>query len=382
MSATISRSRGFSLIELMIGITIGMLILTGLTTVFVNSSRSYGELRKTAEQIENGRYAIEFMMQDIRHAGFYGEFSTLPAVPGSAPDPCTAPTAGAVSDTSNSALALPVQGYAAADFATAASVPTACASLITSANIMAGSDILVVRRTDSSNLGVTDSTTGTTVANTVYLQTTSTEASIQLGGGGSIDKTKNATGGATTLFRRDVTAATAGTPPEYPQIAAQIRKYRTHIYFVAPCSVPTGGGAICTGATDDNGRPIPTLKRLEMGTSGAFSIVPIAEGIQTIRFEWGVDSSPSTVDAGTKLIGDSSPDSYTHTPTLADMGNTVAMRVHVLARNTSPTPGYTDDKTYTLGGSTTTAANDSYKRHVYSAESRLINPAGRREIPK
>ena len=78
---------GFSLIELMLAMTIGLLILAGLTTVFVNSSQSYGELRKTAEQIENGRYAIEYIAQDLRHAGFYGEFAALP----------DAPTAGAVS---------------------------------------------------------------------------------------------------------------------------------------------------------------------------------------------------------------------------------------------------------------------------------------------
>jgi type IV pilus assembly protein PilW len=64
------------------------------------------------------------------------------------------------------------------------------------------------------------------------------------------------------------------------------------------------------------------------------------------------------------------------------MGNTVAARVYVLARNTAPTSGYTDDKTYTMGTFTTTATNDSYKRHVYGAETRIGNQAGRRDIPK
>ena len=51
-----------------------------------------------------------------------------------------------------------------------------------------------------------------------------------------------------------------------PEVAAAIRRYRTHIYFVAPCSVPFDGSnpPICTGPSDDGGRPIPTLKRLEV----------------------------------------------------------------------------------------------------------------------
>src|SRR5687767_7260454 len=91
----VARVRGFSLIELMTALTIGLLILAGLTSVFVNSSTAFSELRKTSEQIENGRFAIELLSSDLRHAGFYGELSKLPAAPAT-DDPCTAPTDGLV----------------------------------------------------------------------------------------------------------------------------------------------------------------------------------------------------------------------------------------------------------------------------------------------
>ncbi len=383
------RNGGFSLIELMLAMTIGLLILAGLTTVFVNSSQSYAELRKTSEQIENGRYAIEYLAQDIRHAGFYGEFSALPDAPATLPDPCTAPTPGVVSSTQNTDLAYPVQGYPAASFITSASVPTNCATsaLIAAANLMAGSDILVVRRADSSALPVTATTSASAVANAVYIQTAPNDAQIQLGTGGAIDFTMDPAGNAlatNSAFRQrpDTTATTSGAPPVFPRVAAKIRKYRTHVYFVAPCSVPSGGGSVCTGSADDNGRPIPTLKRLEMGASGTFSIVPIAEGIQAVRLEYGIDDTPATKDAGTGLIGDGFPDSYVHAPSAAQFSNAVSARVYVLARNTSPTNGYTDNKTYTLGTATTAAANDRYKRHVYGSEVRIVNAAGRREIPR
>lgn len=367
-------ARGFSLLELMTSITIGLLIMAGLASVFVNSSTANKEMKNNAEQIENGRYAIEFLTQDLRHAGYFGELSALPAVPATAPDPCAAPTAGVVSDTVNSALAIPVQ------YVSSASIPAGCSAFLTTANLQANSDIVVVRRADTTQVNSAGS--GTISAGLVYLQSIADSAELQYGAGGTISNTQNAAGAASTLMRRDFSVAATGTPPQFPQIAASIRKYRTHVYFVAPCSVPNGGGSVCTGSADDLGNPIPTLKRLELGAAGAFTIVPIVEGIEAIRVEYGVDNSPAAIDPGTALPGDGLPDTFVHAPSVADMGNTVAARIYVLARNTTASTGYKDDKTYTLGTYTTTATNDAYKRHVYGAETRIANQSGRREIPR
>jgi len=369
-------ARGFSLLELMTSITIGLLIMAGLASVFVNSSTANKEMKNNAEQIENGRFAIELLTQDVRHAGFYGELSALPIVPAAAPDPCAAPTAGAVNDTSNNALALPVQYIAAG------SIPAGCSALLTGANLMPGSDIIVVRRADTTQVNPTGA--GTISAGMVYIQSTVESAELQYGAGGAINNTQNAAAAASTLQRRDFSVAAAGSPPQFAQIAAAIRRFRTHIYFVAPCSTPNGGGSLCTGSADDLGKPVPTLKRLELDSAGAFTIVPIVEGIDAIRIEYGVDSSPvHASDPGTgSLIGDGLPDVFVNAPTVAEMGNTVAARIYVLARNTTASTGYVDDKTYTLGTYTTTATNDGFKRHVYGAETRVANQAGRREIPR
>ena len=47
--------RGFTLIELMVAITISLLLLFGLTVVFVGNSRSFSENQRSSQQIENGR---------------------------------------------------------------------------------------------------------------------------------------------------------------------------------------------------------------------------------------------------------------------------------------------------------------------------------------
>ena len=59
MTRTPRSNSGFSLIELMIAMTIGLLLLAGLTMIFVNSSNASREMQKTSQQIENGRFAIE-----------------------------------------------------------------------------------------------------------------------------------------------------------------------------------------------------------------------------------------------------------------------------------------------------------------------------------
>jgi type IV pilus assembly protein PilW len=83
--------------------------------------------------------------------------------------------------------------------------------------------------------------------------------------------------------------------------------------------------------------------------------------------------------------GDGIPDEFrrcaTATCTAADLGNTVAVKLYVLARSREATPGYTDNKTYALGSATLPAFNDHFKRHVFSTTVRLNNISGRRETP-
>jgi type IV pilus assembly protein PilW len=58
----------------------------------------------------------------------------------------------------------------------------------------------------------------------------------------------------------------------------------------------------------------------------------------------------------------------------------MAVRVHLLARNNERSAGYTDGKSYNLGlAGATAAANDNFKRHVFSQLIRVVNPSARRD---
>jgi type IV pilus assembly protein PilW len=371
VTTTLRRESGFSLVELMIASAIGLLLLTGLSMIFINSSDANRELQKTAQQIENGRYAVEVLSQDLRLAGFYGHLYDVGAItaPGSVPDPCEDSSASALL----SALWFPVQGYGGTVHSTtpasdtAADVSSTTCAALTSANLKAGSDVLVIRRADTNALAAAD----VPEEDAFYIQANTSQAEIQLGGTVAVGSDKKADG--TTAATLKLTNGAAPAP------AAPIRRLHVRVYFVAPCSVGSGTGGVCTGAAGEDA--IPTLKRLELTKSGSVTLVPLVEGIDYLKIEYGIDDLPAAVKLETGLNGDATVDRFETAPSAAEWANVIAAKVHVLARNTEPTRGHLDDKTYTLGSVDVPARNDNFKRHVYTAAVYLANPAGRREVP-
>lgn len=341
-----ARQAGLSLVELMVALAIMLFLLVGLVGVFANSNRSHIELSRLNQQIENGRFALQLLTDDVSLSGYYGRYySGSLGVPASMPDPCETSDMAAL----RTAAALPVQGYDAPS-----SPPSPVSGCISSANHRSGTDILVIRRADTATTA-----TGSLSAQEVYLQANadpnnSANPVIALG-----------TAANFPLLNRDSTTL------------APIRKYHVHIYFIAPCSIPSGGGEVCTGSSDDRGSPVPTLKRLELSVDPAdgtrkMRIVSLVEGIENFQVDYGLDAD-----------GDGVPDGgFTTAPSsVAEWQNVVAINLNVLARNVESNPGYTDTKSYAMGVAGSVTPGGSYKRHVYNASLRIVNPSSRREIP-
>lgn len=324
---------GLSLVELMISIVLGLLILAAVSYIFANNARTRDELEQMSQQVENGRYALQLLGEDLQMAGYYGEHWPVTttgsqfceAVPAAIPDPCDS-TLGSI----RTNMLMHVQGFNNAN----------ALSCIT--DYKTGTDVIVVRRAStctSSNPAETNCES--IVSGAPYLQASGCSA------GASPDTIKcniDSTTGNLTLRKVDC-SSTAG-----------IRRYRTHIYFVANNNLSGDG--------------IPTLKRAELGAEG-FTVVPLVAGIENLQFEYGVDTT-----------SDGATDSYTSAP--ADITawlNVMLVKIHLLARNESMAPpSYSDTKSYVLGDETIAATSDRYRRHAYSTVVKLVNPAGRREL--
>ena len=345
--STNTNQGGFTIVELMIAVTLGLVILAGLTTVFVNTSRSRDEVERSNQQIENGRYAMQFLTDDLRNAGYLAEFNPGPlATPATKPDPCATTTAALIA-----ALPIAVQGYD-----DGASAPT-CLS-----DVRTGTDIIVIRR--ASVCAVGDAGCDAALAGAPYFQASACGTSTELGATTVANYYSMDTNTANlTLHQKDCNPpTTAGTLAPYHQ-------YRVHIYFIAN--------------NDNSGDGIPTLKRAELGAA-SFTIVPLVEGIENLQIEYGIDTSVPTT--GAPAVFTANPDGYSSCAPAVCMGywrNTVAAKINLLARNITRTSGYSDAKSYSLGrkadgtANITGPFNDAYRRHAYSSVVRLNNTAGR-----
>ncbi|CAN7353590.1 PilW family protein [Massilia sp. LjRoot122] len=348
---SLRRARGFSLAELMIASSIGLLILAALSTMFVKNTRAQQEIEKSHRQVENGRYAIDVLAVDLRNAGYYAEFDpTVLASPAALPALCATNLDGL-----KAGLVLPVQGLD-----DGAALP-ACLS-----DVRQGTDVLLVRRTATCVAGVGNC--APVASGGPFFQASLCNNATELDSPNVADfyalslSTVNL-----NRHQRDCSpVANSGT-------LAAVRRYHTHVYYIAN--------------NNRAGDGIPTLKRLELSSTGeapTWTSVPLAEGIENLQVEYGLDLAKDGV-ADRSAADPASADGCTAAAcAVSNWRSAVAVRVHVLARNTEATPGYKDTKTYTLGldadgaAHTIAAPNDGYKRHVFQTQVALPNPAGRR----
>jgi len=339
---------GFTLVELMVGLVVGMVVLAAATAAFLGVSYSRRDMERTDRQIENGRYAMQLLSDDISLAGYWGEFNpTVVATPvsiatGTTGDPCTVTDANL-----KVAVPLHIQGYDQA-----ATTPT-CVT-----DVKANTDIIVVRRVATCNAGMGSADCAAAADGTTYFQSALCNTELAL----------------PTIPQRYVVSKTVTDFNLHKRdcaTSADIRKHIVHIYFVAN--------------NNNAGDGIPTLKRAEL-QSGAFATVPLVEGIENLQVEYAIDTDGN----GTPNVYSADPSSYNGCAGAAcvvNWTNVAAVKLYVIARSADTVSGYTDTKVYPMGlqaDNVTTEVggspfNDQYKRHAFTTVIRINNAAGRRE---
>ncbi len=71
------RARGFNLLELMVAMTIGMFVLLGASTFFINLLQSTGNNLLRSKLDAELRMALQFMANDVKRAGYYQGLPSL-----------------------------------------------------------------------------------------------------------------------------------------------------------------------------------------------------------------------------------------------------------------------------------------------------------------
>ncbi|MFJ1252334.1 PilW family protein [Cupriavidus sp. CuC1] len=333
------RQRGISLIELMVGLTLGLLLLTALGSLYFSTTQSRSEFSNSAEQVENGRYVVDTVGREIELAGFFGAASVASGATVASPALC-ATTPGALGFVSAPAtVPLGLQGYA----------PGTVAPCLP--NLAPTSEIVVIRRVSTTPAAV--ATTGQSYIQVSFCSSDATPF----------------------VFDASAPAFTMRTKACDPAVAAELRPAVVRIFYLAACDV-------CSGAGDG----LPTLKMAEL-SSGAFQVNSVAQDIQDMHLSYGVDLDNngsadcyvSDPGVNNSAICTSVP-AYDWTTALTNWQNVTSVRINVLARTRRASLGWTDSRTYDLGRATVSGPfNDGFKRHVYARVARLVNVAGRRE---
>jgi type IV pilus assembly protein PilW len=74
-----SSPNGFTLIELLIAMVIGVFLMAGVVQIFISAKQAYKLQENQSRLQENGRFAMSFITQDVRMAGYLGCSRILPA---------------------------------------------------------------------------------------------------------------------------------------------------------------------------------------------------------------------------------------------------------------------------------------------------------------
>jgi len=67
-----NKQRGLSLVELLIAMTVGLILISGMVAVFSGNKRSSEMNQAMANMQENARFALDAISRDVRMAGFQG----------------------------------------------------------------------------------------------------------------------------------------------------------------------------------------------------------------------------------------------------------------------------------------------------------------------
>ncbi|GAC1460045.1 MAG: hypothetical protein PVSMB6_20010 [Steroidobacteraceae bacterium] len=269
--------RGFTLIELMIAMTISLLLMAALVSVFVNTSRSSTELAKTNGMIDSGRSAAQLLQTDIEHGGYWGgyvpQFDDLTAtvapgdVPANVPNPCQ-PYANWDGNYVTALIGIPVQTYDTLP------VGAGCLAPVPQ---RANTDVVVVRHAEVCLPGTGNC--DPSVAGALYFQTSSCGAeqngTAQAGSANTITLAAGASpnSGAYVGLMLDITGGTGAG--QFAQVSAYSSTNVATVnvpWTVVPDASTTYAFAYVLGTG-----PFPLYKRDCIGT-GTPPLLPITAG--------------------------------------------------------------------------------------------------------
>ncbi len=340
-----NKQNGFSLIEMMIALTVGLLIIAALTGVLISSARSSRANERTSELQNSGRYALAVVKRDLQHAGYHDLTTTLQLknnnILATNNDCAAGFTANFIQKIWGSDDANPFAGTC---------IPTA--------NYVPNTDMFVIRYASLESVPVINASNAP-------------------------DSTKFAPQGTvkTLYFRSSFGSAdlTQGNAvPSVTNTPANDHTVQVHLYYIAPWS----------NSVNENPQ-VPSLRRMVLdNTTGTLVDELVTSGIENMQVRYGVADS----DVNGVIITKSNPDlttfsdvrmqdannvdanTVTGSTPWSKWGNVQSVRIWLLARNpgSERSEAYVNNTQYPMGNRVV-QPNDQFRRQLYTTTVDLRN---------
>ncbi len=332
------RQRGLTLVEIMVAIGISAILLTGVLQILVSSKQSYRVLEATARVQEAGRFAVDFIAEDLRMAGFTGCYrGNTASIDNILNDP----------DAFNWNLNTPLDGHEWNGSGWTPPLPADIAG-----EVREGTDVVIIRGLANDGVPVNRDVPGANinldpaddifVIGDIVMVTDCNNASVfQV-------TNKQITAGGTRILL--VHSAGGGSPGNSspPQLSnsfgpgSEAARIQVTVYYIG---------------TNDSGEP--ALYRRTLGTGGVMAAQELVDGIEDMQILYGEDISD-----------DGFANRYVAASGVASIDNVVSTRVSLLLRTEDNIAS--SNQTYLFNGATITA-DDLRMRRVFTATTKLRN---------
>ncbi len=330
------RSSGFSLIELMLAMLIGLIIMGGVMQMYVSTRDTQRSSDDQLTLLADARFAMETIAYDLRHASIWGRHNTpgliacqkenLEAL--ECPDGFDMPLATAdCEDYEYINIARPL-------FAVNDDNPygATCAS----ESYKLGTDMLTVRYADTNKIA-----TSQLAKDVVYMRSSLT--------------------GGMVFVATGPTLPDVNLPKWDDDLAASNHLLISRVYYVSDYSDVLGDG-------------LPSLRRADLAVGPSMESEVLLTGVEDFQLEFGVD-----------LTEDAQVNSYVNASridinlgVLDDLewnnGDVIAVRVWLLMRSErQDRDNIGSAQTFYMAGKNITTPNDGYRRHLVSGVVKLRN---------
>lgn len=326
MKLNYKQSRGFSLVELLVAMLVGVVIISGAFSLHSTTRKTQAVNEMYMDIVADARFAIEIISYDLRHAGMWGgtNNSDLISCKSSEPTACTASSAG-------ESLPAAITGDCSAGwyydlrtpvFATDNTElnPYSSTCIPASEGHVASTDILEIRYADSN-------VSAALQANQAYVRSNAINGRLFVG-------------------------STQPVIDAYDS-SSQTRNHELHAYAY-----------YISNFTDATGDGLPSLRRVALVNGPAIQNQMLASGVADFQVQFGVD-----------VDNDDAIDRYVDPDDVVDWSRVYAAKIWLLMRSDEKQIGVDTTKSFSIAGAA--AANyggvDDYRYFMVTSVVNLRN---------